>query len=68
VKVRRFTRLLLACIGDVSRDRRRVAQAWRAVRRSSHGISVRCQQLWRWQKRLARSIETLAMLWALCVK
>jgi hypothetical protein len=68
VNVRRFTRLLLAILADVSRDRRRVAQAWRAVRRSSHGISVRCQQLWRWQKRLAHSIETLAMLWALCVK
>jgi hypothetical protein len=68
MNVRRFTRLLLACIGDVTRDRRRVAQAWRALRRSSHGISVLSQRLWRWQKRLARSIETLAMLWALCVK
>lgn len=43
MKVRRLTRLILACIGDVTRDRRR-------------------------QKRLARSVETLAMLWALCVK
>jgi hypothetical protein len=68
VNVRRFTRLLLAILADVSRDRRRVAQAWRAVRRSSHGISVLSQRLWRWQKRLARSIETLAMLWSLCVK
>jgi hypothetical protein len=66
VNVRRFTRLLLAILADVSRDRRRVAQAWRAVRRSSS--SVMSQRLWRWQKRLARSIETLAMLWALCVK
>ena len=68
MKVRRFTRLLLGILADVSRDRRRVAQAWRAVRRSSHGISVLSQRLWRWQKLLARSIETLAMLWALCVK
>lgn len=66
MNVRRFTRLLLAILADVSRDRRRVAQAWRAVRRSSS--SVMSQRLWRWQKRLARSIETLAMLWALCVK
>jgi hypothetical protein len=66
VNVRRFTRLLLAILADVSRDRRRVAQAWRAVRRSSHGISVLSQR--RWQKRLAHSIETLAMLFALCVK
>lgn len=66
MRVRRLTRLILACIGDVTRDRRRVAQAWRAVRRSSS--SVLSQRLWRWQKRLARSVETLAMLWALCVK
>lgn len=66
MKVRRFTRLLLACIVDVTRDRRRVAQAWRAVRGSSS--SVLSQRLWRWQKHLARSVETLAMLWALCVK
>jgi hypothetical protein len=66
MRVRRLTRMILACIGDVTRDRRRVAQAWRAVRRSSS--SVRSQQLWRWQQRLARSVETLTMLWALCVK
>ena len=68
MKVRRFTRLLLACIVDVTRDRRRVAQAWRAVRRSTCNSSVLSQRLWRWQKHLARSVETLAMLWALCVK
>lgn len=66
MRVRRLTRLILACIGDVTRDRRRVAQAWRAVRGSSS--SVLSQRLWRWQKRLARSVEFLAMLWALCAK
>lgn len=66
MRVRRLTRLILACIGDVTRDRRRVAQAWRAVRGSSS--SVLSQRLWRWQKRLTRSVETLAMLWALCAK
>lgn len=68
MKVRRLTREILAWIGDVTRDRRRVAQAWRAVRRSTCNSSVLSQRLWRWQKRLARSVEFLAMLWALCVK
>lgn len=68
MRVRRLTRLILACIGDVTRDRRRVAQAWRAVRRSTCNSSVLSQRLWRWQKRLTRSVEFLTMLWALCVK
>ncbi len=68
MRVRRLTREILAFIGDVLRDRRRVAQAWRAVRRSTCNSSVLSQRLWRWQKRLARSVEFLAMLWALCVK
>lgn len=68
MRVRRLTRLILACIGDVLRDRRRVAQAWRAVRRSTCNSSVLSRRLWRWQKRLARSVEFLAMLWALCAK
>lgn len=66
MRVRRLTRLILACMGDVTRDRRRVAQAWRAVRRA--GSTVHSTRLWYWQKRLARTVDTLAACWALCVK
>jgi hypothetical protein len=58
--------VLLGCIADVLRDRRRVAVALRDLRRSSWP-KVHLQALRRWERWLARSMRTLELAWAGCV-
>ncbi len=62
----RRSRVLLGCLADVLRDRRRVAVALSDLRRSCWP-KVHLQVLRRCERWLAASMRTLELAWACCV-
>lgn len=67
MSVLRRTRLILACLGDVRRDRGRLARTWRHVRRPLLGGAFEARALRKAQQRLAASERLLVLAWECCV-
>jgi hypothetical protein len=63
VIVLRRTRLILACMGDVRRDRSRLARAWWQVRRPLLGGAFEARMLRKALRRLESSERLLVLAW-----